>query len=584
MADKKKFAITGGILAIGFIAIAFLPGFHIGILTTIGIFALLGLSVGILAISGQISIGHAAFMGIAAYTSAALSVRLGWPPMLSLLAGTALAGLSGLFIGSVTAPLRGHFLALATLSWGVAVAVIFRAAEGITGGASGFGGIESLTILGLSFADERRFAALVFVVVCATVLGGIALLRSRMGRAVLALEEHEQMAEAFGVRIAYLRIQVLVLSTSIAGLAGGLYAHHIRFISPSVFDLNTSIKALTIAYLGGEMHPAGAIIGSAVTELMNWFIQAGARLFGAGGQSLEQIIFGVLLILIMVLFPGGVWQRIEPLFSQRKIAVGPGQLLASRQASGAASLSVHGVSVQFGGLKAVTELSFEVTAGELVALIGPNGAGKSTAFNAITGLIEANAGVVRLNGSPLKCHRSALVGMGLARTFQHSKLLGSLTVLENVMLGAFSRTRAGLASSVFGLDGREEGETAATAMQCLTRLGIAHLATNKADTLSLGQLRLVEVARALAADPVVLLLDEPAAGLRKEERMVLARLLKQLKAEGLAILLVEHDMDLVMGIVDRVIVMERGVKIADGSAEQVCKNPVVIEAYLGSAA
>jgi branched-chain amino acid transport system permease protein len=538
--------------------------YHASILATVGLYAMLGLSLVILGLSGQVSLGHAAFMGLGAYGSALVSLRLAASPWLGLIAGVLLACATSFVIGWITRNLRGHFLALTTLAWGITLAVCFRASGDLTGGASGLGGVPALTLLGQPLSSARLAASLNWTILLLAIGGTVALQRSRAGRAMSAVRQQELMAECFGISVGRVRLAALVGSAALAALAGGLYAHYIGFISPSPFDLSGSIKGLMIAVVGGELSALGAILGTSFVEGLNWALQSALPRLSASASAMEPVFYGLVLIAVMALFPDGLLSRLERRLARRQIRCGePLPPHDRQQAPGGTVLALEGVGVSFGGVRALDDVTFQLARGEVLGLIGPNGAGKSTAFDVITGLNRRHDGQVTVPASDG-------AGLALARSFQHTRLLEDRTVLENVMLGADSRDAA-----------VPEATLAATAQACLGRVGLPGHALRLAGTLTLGERRLVEVARALAADPEVLLLDEPAAGLRQGERQTLARLIRDLHASGRTILLVEHDMDLVMGCATRIVVLDRGRVIADGSPECIRRHPAVVEAYLG---
>lgn len=550
-------------------ALLFGPEYLASILATMGLYALLGLSLVVLGLTGQVSLGHAAFMGLGAYASGLLATRWGVTPWLGLIAGVFVAVAAALLIGLATRGLRGHFLALATLAWGIALAVCFRATGDLTGGASGMGGIPALQLAGFSLSSPAPASCAIWLAVFGIVLSILRLQRSRLGRMLAAVRSQELMAHCFGLPVERLRLGLLVVSAAIAALAGGLYAHYLGFISPSPFDLNGSIKGLMIAVTGGELSALGALFGTTFVEGLNWLLQSVLPKLSANAGALEPVFYGVVLIGVMRLFPEGLLAPVE-----RRLAARPKEAASSplpnvqRPSSpGVPLLTLHGVGVSFGGVRALDSVSFDLRQGEVLGLIGPNGAGKSTAFDVISRMNRRHDGTVQFHG---QAKGERFEGVRLARSFQHTRLLEDRTVLENVMIGVDTRG--------FRI---VEAAAAATALECLVFVGMAAQAQQLAGTLPLGERRLIEVARALATDPQLLLLDEPAAGLRHEDRVRLARLIHDLRTAGRTILLVEHDMDIVMQCADRIVVLDRGRVIAVGEPQAIRENAVVIEAYLG---
>jgi branched-chain amino acid transport system permease protein len=547
-------------------------------LVVLGLYLLTGLA-------RMTSFGQAAFMGVSAYTTALLAVRYGLSPWLGLFAGVMMAGAAAWVLGALTARLKGHFLPLATIAWQVSIYILMGNLVFLTGGHTGLTGVPPISVLGLELRGSGQFYYLAWSVVLLAAYGALGITKSRTGRAVRALRGDAVAAASFGVNPAKLKLRVFVLAAAFAGLAGWLYAHFFRFVNPTPFSLESSIVYLMMGVVGGIATLPGVFIGAAlITGLEHWLQDILPAIFGRTGNY-EIIAFGFILVLILHRAPRGLWAFVEGYLPKRRAKPPTGEGLAQREKMGApgeALLEIDQLRKAFGGLIAVNNMSFQVRRGEILGLIGPNGAGKTTCFNLITGVYPPTAGEVRYRGEKLSGLQPFDVAKrGLARTFQHPHLFAEMTVLENAALGTYGRTRAGIVSSMLRLDHREERRALAEAYKQLTRVGLADVAFQKAGGLPLGKQRLLEIARALAADPELLLLDEPGAGLRAGEKAELAALVRRLAGEGITVLFVDHDMDLVMGLVDRVVVMHYGERLAEGSPKEVQANPQVVEAYLG---
>lgn len=563
--------------------------FYLTLLNFFAISALVALSLYVLTgLGGMTSFAQAAFMGMGAYATALITVKGGFSPWLGLLLGLLFSLLLALVLGGLTVRLKGHFLPLSTIAWQVALYILAGNLVGLTGGHTGLTDLPPLIFLGFPLESAFRYAFLGLFLLVLFILALGNLRRSRLGRALLALRGDALAAASFGVDPAALRLKAFLLAGAMAGLAGFLYAHFLRFVNPTPFSLEASIKYLVMAVAGGVGSIPGVLLGSALfTGLEDWLKDLLPLLLGRQGNY-ETIAYGLVLAAILILAPKGLWPLLERRFPQGKGRLPLGEGLPQVPLEGKRGevvLEAKGLRKAFGGLLAVNGVSLELRRGEILALIGPNGAGKSTTFNLITGALSPDAGQVLLFGreiTGLPPHR--IHPMGLGRTFQHPHLFPELTVLENVALGTYARTRAGFPQVLLGLHGQEEAKALATAYQALKRVGLESLALEKAERLPAGQQRLLEIARALASGASVLLLDEPGAGLRAGEKRELARLLKSLAREGYSILIVDHDMDLIMGLADRVVVMNYGEKIAEGTPKEVQKDPLVRAAYLGEVA
>ena len=565
------------------------PDLWITNLNYIGLFTIASLGVVLLTgVAGLTSFGQAAFVGLGAYASAYISSVEGISPWLGLFLGLAITAAVALVLALLTLRMSGHYLPLATIAWALALYYTMSNME-FLGKYDGLLGIPPLSIGGWALTQARVYCLLIWAVALIAAAGVLRLLDSRPGRAIRALHGGSVMAEAMGVSTFGYKVKVFLIAALLASVSGWLFAHFQRAINPSPFSLGKGIEYLFMAVLGGVGSVWGAFTGATVIKLLEDEIQVWLpRFIGTGNYELP--VLGAIVVLLLKHAPKGLWPYLEPwlpkvlAIGQRKRDWEAAAALPQRDKpqQGQTLLEVVEVRKVFGGLVAVNDVSFDIKAGEIVGLLGPNGAGKSTTFNLITGVAELSSGRVRLLGEEIGGLPSRLIARrGVSRTFQHVKMLPEMSVLENVALGGYLRSHAGILRSVAGLAAEEERRLFREAERQLERVGLREQMHEPAGNLALGQARLMEIARALCADPVLLLLDEPAAGLRHQEKQSLGRVLRQLKGEGMSLLLVEHDMEFVMDLTDRIVVMEFGTKLMEGTPAEVQASPQVRAAYLG---
>jgi branched-chain amino acid transport system ATP-binding protein/branched-chain amino acid transport system permease protein len=560
-----------------------LPSYWLTLLIYVGINALVCIGLCVMTGSAGItSFGQAAFVGLGAYTTALLTTAGQLSPWLSLPASIAVTVALAFAIGWITVRLSGHYLVIGTFAWSIGLFYVFAN----VGALGGYDGISGLPPLFISGADERiPFNILVWVAVAAVLLIAVNILDSRPGRAIRAIRSRS-MAESFGIDTSRCKLIVFVLASAAAGLAGWLHAHFLRFVNPNPYHLNASVEYLFMTIIGGVSSLLGALAGSPiVVASKSWLQTALPGLIKVTGHY-EIVAFGLVVLLLLHFAPKGVMAvmprplRLYSKLDRRATGALPETIKPHR---GTEILRVENAAKNFGGLRALDSVSLGIEAAEIVALVGPNGAGKSTLFDIMSGLAPLSSGTIhllgeRIDGLPAR----AIASRGLSRTFQHAHLRADMTVLENVAIGGHLRGHCGILRAALRLDRSEEASLLSEAARHLERLGLAASLDAPAGSLALGQQRIVEVARALMADPIVMLLDEPAAGLRHQEKQELAAAIIEMRNHGIAVLLVEHDLEFVTQIADRVIVLDFGTKIAEGKPDHVISDPRVIEAYLGA--
>ncbi len=533
--------------------------------------AVLGLNL-VMGLGGQVSLGHAALMGMGAYATALLSTRIGIPFPLDLLAAGAISGAAGVLLGIPALRLSGAYLAMATVGFNLVWQKLALNWISLTGGADGIPGIP-FPALGPVAVDLRLYWYT--IVITAMVLLWMAgnFSKSRFGRALLALKHDETMAASMGVNIFKAKLLTFSMSAVYAGLAGSLLARLNHHVSPSAFGLDTSLELTLMAVLAGPT----SLLWPAATAL---FITALPHLpLVQELQDYRLLAYGLILLASVTLFPKGL----QGLARTRKGALFPTR--AVHPAVRPANLSATGLSKRFGGIRALDGVSLGLESGTITGLIGPNGSGKTTLVNLVSGLLTPEAGRITLDGEDIThvpAHRRA--ELGLLRTFQTPRLVSELTVLQNIMLGCHARMRAPAWSILLGTRrARDEEDLAlAVALASAQQVGLPpDRLLQGVDGLSQREVRLLELARAVAGQPSVLLLDEPTAGLSPQEAGQVAELLSLWRQSKAAILLIEHRMDIVMNTCDRVVVLHEGQVIAEGEPADVSRSARVVAAYMG---
>jgi branched-chain amino acid transport system permease protein len=628
----RGWAAAGGaaLAVVMFFMPQFVPAGDMRAVNITGLFCLTVVGLDLLTgIAGQVSLGQAAFMAVGGYTSAILATRFGVPTLAGLVAGACASALVAAVLGMVCGRLRGMYLAIITLAFGI-LAEAMASGLTITGGPSGIAGIPPFSVAGYAFDTDTRMFYLVWALVAAALLLSANVVRSNRGRILRAMHGDQVGARSLGLHITRAKVAVFVISACMASVAGSLYASYFRYLSPDQVGSAESLSLITMLAIGGMGTLFGPLIGVALLTYLPLVSQSFA--------NYSMLITGILLVVFLRYLPAGIWGGVlegvtraragwaglHGRFRRQAAGAAPAVLAAAAPAptrpavsadgagapaplAGAGNpapaadgrpnadggrrgdipaLEVRGLSKSFGGVTAVRDVSFTVPEGSLTALIGPNGAGKSTVFNLITNLYRPDAGEVLLRGKPITgLQPDRITSLGLFRTFQTARVFPQLSVLDNVLVGAYRLGRAGYLAQSLRLRRcrREEREMEARARRLLEVLGLADRADQRAAVLPLAAQKYLELARALMSRPGVVLFDEPGAGMNDAETAELGMILRAVRDTGHTVVVVEHNMSLVMGVCDQVVVMDAGRVIAAGPPRQVRSDPVVISAYFGAA-
>lgn len=570
---------------------------YIGTLTAIYALAAVGLNI-VHGFGGQISLGHGSLVAVGAYVTAILTVSHGWPVVATLVPAMAAAVVAAIVMSLPSLRLSRWTLAVITMAFALIVEGFLNSDQGLTGGGNGLVGIPGIIFSGRELTSSSRYVVLLVLMFLA-LLFSRNIRRSAQGLALIAIRDSELVAQSLGIGVPRKKVWAFAISGIPAGLAGGMWASLGGTVSPGQFDISFSVLLFLVILIGGDGRIVGPVLGALMMELLPQILTS--------LQQYQLIIYAALLLIIAILAPDGltgVGVGIAGYLRRLPASRGTPAPAADEGAAGdcpaeppvrhsidpgevyhGASLAVEGLSRNFGGVRALSKVSFQVAAGSVVGMIGPNGSGKTTLLNMISGLYQPTGGRILFDGEVVNGERaSARARRGIGRTFQIPRLLDREDVLSNVVVGASRLRHRSIMLWLVRAPAvrREEAFYRQEALAWLDRLGIADLWDRPAGDLSHGDKRTVEIVRAMMSKPRLLLLDEPSSGLGAGEDERLQEAIAAIARAGVTVVLVEHHIALVRRVADEIVVLDQGVLIASGSVQDVLSNRTVVDAYLGN--